>query len=443
MQRVHSLMWLAVAKMRMQNQDQYRELTHTVISRLMLVVLSAAILLDASWAAQDQSTPKPTPSSQESSAPASHTHMSEELRSGTKKIVVIAGESPAKQEITGSYEKATPGVLGGISSGSRAGSPSREIGGVTVTFPIPILTVPGAIVGGIAGSTKREIQEFRDALTEDLANASSRRLTNDGLALNVYRNLQGLPELDSSLFASTTPVSDDVDAILYVSIRDVTIDVQGKEAILSTTAELTLRRRSDEEDLYKRLILYQDKDTLANWTRNQNALWHDYANFARHYLGREISAEVFGRVELRHELHPRKSRDLTLIRKNEWQGTSKTTSPTLAWELTLLGGDSYGSWSEDIDESNVYYDVEIYDAHKLVYEQGQVADPLHTIVYPLEACKTYRWSVRPSYRIGNSIKYGEWMRLNSDSEAGKGNVGRKASEAPAYSQEFALLKIKC
>jgi hypothetical protein len=59
----------------------------------------------------------------------------------------------------------------------------------------------------------------------------------------------------------------------------------------------------------------------------------------------------------------------------------------------------------------------------------------------------YRWSVRPSYHVDGGVKFGEWMRFNSDNgianDTGKGSVGRKASEAPAYTQDFALLEIKC
>ncbi len=311
------------------------------------------------------------------------------------------------------------------------------------------MTLPGAIVGGISGKTKREIQEFRDALTEDLAQAANQPLTNDGLALDVYRGLRSVPGLDSKLFAPTTPIPNDTDAILYVSVKDVTIDVQGKEAILTTSAAVTLRRLSDGKDLYEKVIQYQDRDTLNNWTENENALWHDYANFARHYLGREISAEVFDRIELRHELHPKESDTVARIKKNEWQGVSRSTHPTLAWQLTLLGGDSYGSWTDTIDESDIYYDVEIYDMHRLVYAEKQVQDPLHTLAFEIDACKTYRWSVRPSYHLGSDIKFGEWMRFNPDTDTdtatdtGRGSVGKKASEAPAYIQDFALLKIKC
>ena len=297
------------------------------------------------------------------------------------------------------------------------------------------------------GATKREIQDLRDALTEDLAQAADQPLTNGGLATDVYFGLLNVPGLDTKLFATTTPIPNDTDAILYVRVNGVTIDVQGKEAILTTSAAVSLRRLSDGKDLYEREIQYQDRDTLSNWTKNDHALWRDYANFARHYLGREISAEVFDRVELRHKLQPRESDTVTPVKKNEWQGVSRSTNPTLTWELTLLDGDSYGPWANELDDSDIYYDVEIYDVHQLVYAETQIQQPLHTLVYEIEACKTYRWTVRPSFHVDGGIKFGEWMRVNSetdnDPDAGSGNFGKKASEAPAYIQDFALLEIKC
>jgi hypothetical protein len=373
--------------------------------------------------------------------------MSEELRASVKKLVVIAGPSPARQEITGSYGKATAGLVGGMDAGSRAATIEKDIGGVPVFFPIPVLTFPATIIGGISGTTMREIQELRDAMTEDLAQAADQPLTNDGLASDVYFGLLNVPGLDTRIFAPTTPMPNDTDAILYVSVNEVTIDVQGKEAILTASAVATLRRLSDGKDLYETVIQYQDRDTLGNWTEDENALWRDYANFARHYLGREISADVFDRVELNHELRPRESDTVARVKKNDWQGTSRSTTPTLAWELTLLGGNSYGSWPDEIDESNIYYDIEIYDMHELVYVENQLAGPSHTLFFELEPCKTYRWSVRPSYHVGNEIKFGEWMRAEvesaSDTETTKGIFGRAASEAPAYIQDFPSLEIKC
>ena len=100
---------------------------------------------------------------------------------------------------------------------------------------------------------------------------------------------------------------------------------------------------------------------------------------------------------------------------------------------------------------NTGYDVEIYDNRRLVYAERRVPDPVHTLSYGIEACKSYRWSVRPTYRLDGQVRYGEWMRAKPQAGAddvtaapsGNGNIGRKASQAPAYIQDFALLTIKC
>lgn len=383
----------------------------------------------------------------ENSEPESPTHMSELLRSSIDKLVVIAGASPADAEVTGSYEKQTAGLIGGMDAGDRATTISKDVGPVPIDIPIPIIKWPATIVGGIAGTTQREIQEFRDALTEDLAQAANQPLTSSGLASDVYFNLQRVPKIESRVFAATTPVPDDTDAILYVNVDSLTIDVQGKDAILTTTAKVSLHRLYDNRSSYESEIRYQDRDTLGNWTENDNALWHQYINFARHYLGREISAEVFDRVKIKHELRPQATDTVARVKRNDWQGVSETAAPTLAWELSLLGGDSFGPWSETIDASNIHYDVEIYDNRSLVYAGEEVPDTSHTLAYELEPCKTYRWSVRPHYHVGSDIKYGEWMRseadAGSDAESGNGNIGRQASEAPAYIQDFASLEIEC
>ncbi len=429
----------------MYSREQSRGFTHTLIGRVTVLVVSAVAIFIPGWAAQGQTSSEPSSSAPQSSPTQLHTHMSEPLRSSVKKVVVIAGESPSNQEITGTYDKETAGLLGGMNEGSRIGNIPMEVGGVAVNIPIPILTIPGAIYGGLSGAAKRRIQDFRDELTDELAKAESGQLTNDGLALDVYSGIRKLPNLDAKLFAPTTPIPNDTDAILYVSFDQVEIDIQGEEAIITTSAKATLSRYSDGSDLYEKKVEYQDRDILENWTKDENALWRDYANFARYYFGHEIAAEVFDRVELRHELRPKKSDTVSLVKKNEWQGVSRSTSPTLAWELTLLDDNSYGSWTDTIDESDIYYDVEIYNNHRPVYSEKQVQEPRHTIAIELEACQTYRWSVRPSYHVGSEIKFGEWMRTNSDADPAPGNgiIGRSASVAPAYTQDFAVLEVKC
>lgn len=369
-------------------------------------------------------------------------HLSEADRASIKKVVVLPGRSQASQETTGTYEERTDGLYAGMEKGASRSGVGIEVGPVRTRMSIPILTYPFAIIGGISGKTKRDIQDFRDRLTDDLAKGAGPPLTNDALASDVWWGLRQLPNLDSKVFALTTPIPADTDAILYVGLEEMTIDVQGKDAVITTIAAATLRRLSDGEHLYEEKVQYEDRDTLSNWTRNELALWHDYENFARHYIGREISAEVFDRVYLNHDLRPQESANVKRVKKNDWQGISKSPTPTLAWELKLLGGDNYGDWVSEIAPSDISYDVEIYDLQRLVYSAKQVPRPSHTVTEELP-CKSLRWSVRPTYRVADGRKYGEWMRFSSDTYNATANQGRRASEAPAYTQDFPRLTLKC
>lgn len=368
-------------------------------------------------------------------------HMPESVRETLETVIIVPGQV-TEEQISGTYQKDAAGVLGGISKGSRAGSPSAEIGGVTISFPIPILTIPGAIFGGFAGKAQEELQDFRDDLTDDLASADNATLYNEGLALDVYWGAQKVDGLDSRLFSPTTPVPEDTQAILSVEITNFTIDVDKNDAILATTATATLRMLGNQTPVYRRYVQYQDRDTLKNWTRDDNALWRDYANFARHYLGRDVADQVFRRVELRHNLSPTASSSLQPVRKSDWHATTETTTPTLAWNLELLGGNAYGEWADAIKPAQVSYELEIYDRHKLVYSQSDIPSASHRVFYPLE-CKNYRWTVRPIYRAGNKVRTGDWMRKVSESTEANQLVGRKASDAPAYVQDFAALNVDC
>ena len=138
-----------------------------------------------------------------------------------------------------------------------------------------------------------------------------------------------------------------------------------------------------------------------------------------------------------------------LARKNKLKFVSESLTPTLAWEFELKGGDAYGPWTESIDASAVTWDIEIFDNRQLAYYEKQVPGSSHTLTYELEPCKTYRWSVRPVFKAGSDIRFGEWMRFAADSddegeaETRKGVFGRQASAAPAYTQDFAILEIEC
>lgn len=400
-------------------------------------------------------TPKPDSASKPEKKVVSNqsTHMPEAMRSSANKLVVIPGESPAENALGGTYEKDTLGVFGGMDRAGELTTISKDIGPVPVSFGLPVLYWPAALIGGLAGASQRELQEFRDAMADELSSAAGQPLTNDKLALDVFWGIRNIPSVDSKLFAPTTPIPEGTDTIAYVNLNGMAIDVQGKEAIITTVASATFHRADTGAVLYETQVHYQDRDTLGNWIENDNALWRDYSNFARHYLGREISAELFERVALHHELRPKKSNTVASVKKNDWLGTTKSVTPTLAWELKLSGGDAYGEWAKDVDESDISFELEIYDMHQPVYTETDIADQFHTLPVELEACHTYRWSVRPIYKVGNVVRFGEWMRNvqqpdKDTKDVAKpvtpvGIVGRQASIAPAMLQDFASLEVKC
>lgn len=366
--------------------------------------------------------------------------MDDGLRDSLRKVVVKPGGSPTNEEIGGDYDQETLGLDGGIVYGASKGTVSTQAGPVNLSVPIPMLQIPAMIAGGIAGATQEEIQDFRDALTEDLADASSQQIINDKITSDVYNEIRTMPNLEPQVFARETPVPDDTDAILYVNVGQLLIDVEEDEAIITATVNATVHRHGYDKDVYETTVEYQDRDTLRNWTADDNAAWRNYANFARHYVGREIADRVYGSAGVTQALRPVKSKDVTVSKRNPWQGSSKKLSPTLAWELELPADDGNPGWAAGIDESSIFYDVEIYDLQRPVYRAQRVPDARHTVNVPLEACQTYRWSVRPVYQVGGEVSYGQWMRSGSE---GNGNIGKKASEVPAYLYDFAELEIRC
>ena len=405
----------------------------------LLTAIASLVLVLPTWAIE------PPKDNDEQTEEQNSTHMTESLRGAVRNIVVLPTASPAGREITGSYKEETAGLSGGMSKGSEIGrGVGTDIGGIPVRIPFPILTLPGALIGGISGATQREIQNFRDRLTADLAEAASQPLSNDALASDVFWGVRNIPTLNTKVLTLTAPIPEDTDAILYVSLEGMTIDVQGKDAIITTTAKATLRRLSDGTDLYEREVRYQDRDTLSEWTKDNNALWRGYANFARHFIGREIAAEVFGKIDLQRELKPVPNKTMKRVKKNDWHGTSRSSSPALSWQLNTLPGDaSLGPWANPTNAADVLFDVEIYDQHRPVYSASDVPGTEHTVSEELERCKTYRWSVRPIYRIGNDIRFGDWMRFEMATDTGNGSIGVRASDAHAYIQDFARLEVKC
>ena len=404
--------------------------------RTLLVILGAVLF--PGWVLSNDEVVQPATPAKE---PA--THMSEELRASVSKIVILASPGASSENVTGSYNKETPGLLGGMADGSQIGTIPVEVGPVPVGIPIPILREIGMIFGAISGGTKAEIQDFRDRMTDDLKEAVGQPLTNDSLANDVFWGLKNVSTLEPKIYALTTPVPEDTEAILYVSLSGLVINVQEDEAIIEIAATARLERRSDNSTIYRKEVTYQDQDTLSNWTDNDTQLWREYRNFARHYLGREISAELFERVALNDELAPKKTDSLKPVKKDKWRAKTKVRNPMLAWDFKIIDAADTEEWEKQIDPATITWDLEIYDRQRPVYSATRISGMSHAITTQLEACKSYYWTVRPSFLVDGVRRNGEWMRLASVGASGNGNIGRKISETHAYIQGYATFEVDC
>ena len=362
-------------------------------------------------------------------------HMPESVRTSVSRIIILPTDGLSSESVKGTYDRKTDGVLGGMAKGAAIGTIPVEVGHVPVGIPIPILRELGMIAGAIAGGTDRKLQEFRDRLTEDLRDAVDQPLTNDSLANDVYWGLRRVDELQPKLFALTTPIPEDTEALLYVAITDLSINVQKNEAVISTTALTRLERYKDGSTLFRGEIKYEDRDTLSNWIKNDAILWREYRNFARHYIGREISALLFERIDVNHDIAPDKSASIKANKKNIWLGKTKTRTPTLVWRSDLNDA--------GIDPSSITWEIEIYDRQRPIYSASRIPGTSHTPDVPLESCGDLFWTVRPTYTVNGDTKIGRWMRQAPDGGASNGNRGRSVSTAHAYVQDFALLHVSC
>lgn len=363
--------------------------------------------------------------------------MPDEVRNAVVRIVILPTEGQSNESITGTYDEETLGLAGGMAKGAGVGTVPVEVGHVPIFFPIPIIRELGMIVGGIAGVQQQNVQDMRDRMVEDMASAVNQPLSNMALATDVYWGLRNATKVEPKLFAKTTPIPTDTDAILFVHLDQVTLNVQEDYVIVETSAIARVQRYSDGLTLYRATARYEDRDTLKNWARDDYALWLAYGEYARHYIARELTAILYDRVVVRHELAPAVHASVKVDRKDSWLSKTRSVTPTLAWDFKLLGSDAA------TDGATIAWDMEIYDEQRPVYEATGLQGMQHTLDVALEPCKTYRWTVRPTYLKDGVKRTGVWMRKGAEGRTGNGNVGRAISEAHAYVQDFPVLKVDC
>jgi len=361
--------------------------------------------------------------------------MPDEVRDAVSRIVILPIPGEGNESITGTYDEETLGLAGGMAKGAGVGTVPVEVGPVPINIPIPIVRELGMIVGGIAGVTQRTVQDMRDRMIEDLASAVDQPLSNVALATDVYWGLREAAKVEPKLFAETTPIPKDTDAILYVHIDQITLNVQEDEVIVSTSAVARVQRYSDGTTLYRATASYEDRDKLKVWARDDYALWRAYGEYARHYIARELTSILYGREAVPQELKPAQNASIKPDKKDEWVGKTKSLTPTLTWDFKLLGNEAAG------DGATISWDLEIYDEQRPVYQALGLSGYEYTLDMPLEPCKTYRWSVRPTFTRDGVKRSGTWMR--KDTTHGNGNIGRAISEAHAYVQDFPVLEVDC
>ena len=375
-------------------------------------------------------------------------HLPETDRMSINSLAIVPAVNRAISRVGGDYNKR----LSVINAASKGGYNGKEIGELLCVFfllcilepdLIYIATAVGALVGASATKIKNEIQEFRDRLASSLKNAAIPPITNDVLAADVYSHVRGLDYTDTKLIGETAPLPENTDRILLVDVKGLQITIEDKYAALEMRVRAALRNVSSGATIRSNLYTYTDRDTLKNWTENDSALVANYIIFARNYFGQEIAADFLQKVEFRHVLRPRDSDSVNGMTRTDWRGTTSTDSPTLAWELVLLGDDPYGPWTLSLDEDNIEYDLQVFDGYRLVYAATRTAEPSHQLGIALEDCRSLRWSVRPYYHFNGKTRVGEWMRYHSDISVEAGNIGTEASEEPAYLKGFPSLKTRC
>jgi hypothetical protein len=176
------------------------------------------------------------------------TDVSEEIRASITTVAVRPSNTRPGLYVEGDYGKTTPTVGEGATAGAGAGlAATGEMMGedpralLLVPIILPLALIIGTVGGAAAAKVKQEIQEFRDDLTEKLSEESNPPLGVDILGETLRARLAKSHDIASILIDAENAVPENVDAIVDIRVRDLTIMVTGNEAIMTTSAVAELR----------------------------------------------------------------------------------------------------------------------------------------------------------------------------------------------------------
>ena len=359
-------------------------------------------------------------------------HMPEHVRKSIGSVSVHAGTQAPTLYVGGDYGATTPTAGDGAKEGAMAGvgvtgemvaEDPRAL--ILVPIVLPFAVVTGSIVGATAAKVQEQIREFRDELTDEMLDESNPELPSTVLA-------QELKDVLGAVDAIRVTDAGDADASLTITLTEVAIELDGDDADMSATAYAVLRDR-DGRVLYDRSFDYRDRDSLRNWSADDNALWRQFTNNARQYLARRTSERLFETITTRHVLRPT---------GNDWDRRAKSATPTLGWDFVLLGGDDYDG--TDIADNPIRYDLEVYDGSRLVYFAQDIPENQHTVTVELPRCTALSWSVRPVFEVEGRTRTGEWMRRASATERMMQTPGVTFTGGQReYWDSFAEIKTRC
>jgi len=370
-------------------------------------------------------------------------HMPETVRMSLSSINVVAEDDAPELYVGGDYGKETPTAGQGAATGAGAGleftgqmiaEDPRSL--ILAPLVLPFAVVTGTVAGATAAKIQQEVQEFRDRLTDDMAGNSDRMVP----AAELAETLRGYV----GSVAGVNLVNDqDAAASLTIRFTDISVNVDGKDATVSTAVLATLRDNASGKVLYTRTFDYSDRDTLRKWAADDHALWDAYVDNAQRRIARDISENFFETIVTRHVLRPVRTASQAGSRAgNAWDSRLKDNSPTLSWELFLLGGDDYDEWR--LGERSPTFDLEIYDGESLVYQAHDIDGTTHDVDEALPACETLYWTVRPVYALDDRTRAGEWMYRASATERMTRTPGVKFDSGPReFWQGFAKIRTRC
>lgn len=414
-----------------------------LIRRLSVTLLTAASLFTVCCPSHAATTQHPSVTYR-----SVDTHVSEELRASITKVAVRPSSKRPTLYVEGDYGKSTPTPGQGAKTGAGAGfaftgEAIAEDGRALLLAPIilPVAVIVGSIGGAAAAKIQQEIQQFRDELTTKLTAESNPPLGGDILANALRTRLEDSHEFTSILISADEPVPADTDAIVEIRVKELTITVDNGAAIMTTVAVAELRITATDRVVYQKRLSYSDKNSLSNWVKDENALWEDYVFRARRHFTRAISNDFFEQILLRHVLRPTSTdSEQDVSGRALWRNKTKLQTPTLSWELILLGDDAYGPLTEDLDAASATFELEVYGDGQLVYSANNISTPYHEVLTELDTCKKYSWSVRPHYQIEGRTRTGEWMHYPTSSR----HLFRTGSaETPDFWRDYPKLEIRC